>query len=429
MRIGLQAWGSEGDIQPFTALASGLVKAGHEVTLVVTDNIGRDDSDLAKRFGYRLVAVPNPENPSPEQAQNVWRQLIDLGNPIRQAELIVKHGFDPVMEERYAASKKLCERSDAVIGHFFAYPLRVAAEKAGVPIATVNIVHNCLPSAQICPPGLPDVGRWFYPLGWRVVRTMVNRIFLPRVNALRTREGLRPDRDVMTETWAAERLNLIAVSPQICRAPADWDARHEVCGFLNPPSPLMTDDLPEGLDAFLSAGSPPVYLTFGSMMLNDLDYIRETVAIWMNAVRQVGRRAILQFPCGAISEFKTDASFFTVQRSPYQKVFPRCALAVHHGGSGTTQSALLAGLPSIIVAHLSDQFFWGSELERLGVAGRTLKRKGLKANQLAAEISRVLGRRDLSARSRALGERMAQEDGVATAIALISKKLLVMGIV
>src|SRR5262249_38206419 len=160
-----------------------------------------------------------------------------------------------------------------------------------------------------------------------------------------------------------------------------------------------------------------------------LDYIRETVAIWMNAVRQAGRRAILQFPCGAISEFKTDARFFTVQRSPYQKVFPRCALAVHHGGSGTTQSALLAGLPSIIVAHLSDQFFWGCELERLGVAGRTLKRKGLKANQLAAEISRVLGRRDLAARSRALGERMAQEDGVATAIALISKQLLVMGIV
>ena len=47
MKIGLQAWGSEGDIQPFTALAAGLVKAGHSVTLVVTDNIGRDYRDLA----------------------------------------------------------------------------------------------------------------------------------------------------------------------------------------------------------------------------------------------------------------------------------------------------------------------------------------------------------------------------------------------
>jgi hypothetical protein len=53
MRIGLQAWGSEGDIQPFTALAAGLVKAGHELTLVVTDNIGRDYSGLAKRLTLR----------------------------------------------------------------------------------------------------------------------------------------------------------------------------------------------------------------------------------------------------------------------------------------------------------------------------------------------------------------------------------------
>jgi UDP:flavonoid glycosyltransferase YjiC (YdhE family) len=74
---------------------------------------------------------------------------------------------------------------------------------------------------------------------------------------------------------------------------------------------------------------------------------------------------------------------------------------------------------------------WGSEGDIqpfTAVAGRTLKRKGLRANRLAAEISRTLGRRDMAARARALGERMAQEDGVATAIALISKKLLAMGI-
>ena len=36
MRIGLQTWGSEGDIRPFVALADGLNEAGHEVTLVIT---------------------------------------------------------------------------------------------------------------------------------------------------------------------------------------------------------------------------------------------------------------------------------------------------------------------------------------------------------------------------------------------------------
>ena len=416
-------WGSEGDIQPFTALAAGLVNAGHEVTLAVTDNIGRDYSDLARRFGYKLIPVPNPQMASKEEVVRVWRQIIELGNPIQQAELVMRHGFDPVMEPMYAAARDLCAANEAVVGHFFVYPLRVAAEKAGVPVATLNIVHNCLPSAWICPPGFPNLGRWSYPLGWWLVRKLVNRIFLPRVNTLRTRDGLRAETDVMTQTWAADRLNLIAVSPQICHPPPDWDVRHQVCGFLNPPASLISDDLPAGLDEFLAAGDPPVYFTFGSMMPISLDYIQETAAIWSEAVHRIGCRAIFQLPWPDLSAFPCGDRLFKLQRSPYKKVFPRCSLVVHHGGAGTTQSVLLAGRPAIIVAHVSDQFFWGAELERLGVAGKTLKRKRLKAGKLDAGISQVLARPGLASAASDLGQRMATENGVATAIDLIEKRL------
>jgi len=36
MKIGIQTWGSNGDIRPMLALADGLQKAGHQVTLVVS---------------------------------------------------------------------------------------------------------------------------------------------------------------------------------------------------------------------------------------------------------------------------------------------------------------------------------------------------------------------------------------------------------
>ncbi len=36
MNIGIQTWGSEGDVRPFLALAAGLRAAGHDVTLAVT---------------------------------------------------------------------------------------------------------------------------------------------------------------------------------------------------------------------------------------------------------------------------------------------------------------------------------------------------------------------------------------------------------
>jgi UDP:flavonoid glycosyltransferase YjiC (YdhE family) len=419
MKIGLQAWGSEGDIRPFTALAAGLVDAGHEVTLAVTDNVGRDYSEVAKKHGFKLIAVPNPEAHDPAEVEAVWREIISARNPIKQARMVMEYGFDPAMEAMYAAARELCATNDAVLGHFFVYPLRVAAEKAGVPMATLNVVHNCLPSAYICPPGLPDIGKWFYPLGWVVVRKMINNIFLPRVNALRSREGLPPDRDVMAQTWASDQLNLIAVSPHICVAPKDWDRRHQVCGFLKPPLDTRMEELPSGLDDFLSAGESPVYITFGSMMPNSLEYIRETVDIWKAAIRQVGCRAIIQLPVDDLSIFDTGERVFKVKRSPYVSVFPRCAAIVHHGGAGTTQSSLLAGRPSVVVAHMADQFFWGDELKRLGVAGKTLTRNGLSAAKLAKGIEKVLGDSGMAERAASLGQQLAGENGVANAIGLI----------
>jgi len=421
MKIGLQTWGSEGDIRPFTALAAGLVAAGHEVTLAVTDNIGRDYSAVANKYGFKLIAVPNPEIHDPAEVEAVWREILSAGNPIKQARMVMEYGFDPAMEAMYVAARELCATNNAVIGHFFVYPLRVAAEKAGVPIATLNVVHNCLPSAYICPPGMPDLGKWFYPLGWALVRKMVNRIFLPRVNALRSREGLSPDRDVMTQTWASERLNLIAVSPHICDLPKDWDNRHQVCGFLNPPLDTRMEELPVGLDEFLTAGESPVYITFGSMMPNSLEYIRETADLWTAAIRQVGCRAIIQLPVDDLSIFDTDDRVLKVKRSPYVSVFPRCAAIVHHGGAGTTQSSLLAGRPSIVVAHMADQFFWGDELKRLGAGGKTLSRKGLSAGKLAKGIEKVLADSGMAERAASLGQQIARENGVATAVRLIEE--------
>ncbi len=421
MKIGLQAWGSEGDIRPFIALATGLTKAGHEVTLVVTDNAGRDYSGLAECYGFTLKALPGANIENQDETAKIWQSIIDVGNPIKQAELIMTYGFDPVMESMYSSAKELCAENELVIGHFFVFPLRVASEMAKVPMATVNIVHNCIPSNFTCPPGLPDFGRWTYPWGWKLVQMMINRIFLPRVNKLRTREGLVPDTDVMGQTWASNKLNLLAVSPSICNRPIDWDKRHHVCGFLNPPHEGKKEQLPEGLDEFITSGLPPVYFTFGSMMLSDLPEIQKTLTIWQDAVKRLGCRAILHVPWDDLSVFESTKNMFMVNRTPYSEVFPRCSAIVHHGGAGTTQSSLLAGKPSVVVAHMADQTFWGAELKRLGVAGNTLQRKSLSAHKLSKEISFVLNDSTMPNTASKIANKMLKEDGVKNAVKLIEQ--------
>ena len=424
MRIGLQAWGSEGDISPFLALSSGLVRAGHEVTLVVTDNIGRDYSRHAHEGGFELISVPLPPPADGVDVEEVWREIIEIGNPLRQAELVLRHGYDPVADAMLDAATALVEQNDAVVGHFFAYPLQIAAERAGKPAATLAIVHNCVPTDTRQAPGLPDLGAWSHRWGWRLVRSIVNRMFLPRYNSQRKRLGLVPVRDTMTQAWASSRLNLLAVSPSICKRPHDWAPNHVVTGFINESHRPSNRPLPTSPQSFLEEGEPPVFIGFGSMMLaGAAEYARETIGIWRDAVCALNIRAVFQLPEPLLSLASSYGSAHVVSWADYRLLFPHCSAIIHHGGAGTTQSALKAGRPSIIVAHVSDQFFWGQELERMGVAGPTQHRKGLSASKLRNAIRTSLDNPWLARNAKFLGESMSKENGVESAIRAIENAL------
>ncbi|KAK2966631.1 hypothetical protein RJ640_002329, partial [Escallonia rubra] len=62
---------------------------------------------------------------------------------------------------------------------------------------------------------------------------------------------------------------------------------------------------------------------------------------------------------------------------PYNWLFPRCAAAVHHGGSGSTAAALHAGIPQVLCPFMLDQFYWADRMFWLGVAPEPLKRNHL----------------------------------------------------
>jgi len=424
MKIGLQAWGSEGDISPFLALASGLVSAGHEVTLVVTDNIGRDYSQHALRGKFELINVPIPQPKKGINLEKIWKEIIEIGNPLQQAELVLKHGYDPVADAMMHAASELVRQSDVVIGHFFAYPLQIAAELANKPAASLAIVHNCVPTRTQQAPGLPDLGKWSYRIGWMLAQTIVNRIFLPRYNGQRERFGLPPLKDTMTQAWTSQRLNLLAVSPSICQRPSDWARHHVITGFINSTDIPQSTTLSPALLAFLDAGEPPIFLGFGSMMMpNAVDFARDTVEIWRNAITKLNIRAVVQLPEQLLHLVAENHSITAIAWADYRLLFPRCAAIVHHGGAGTTQSALRAGRPSLIVAHVSDQFFWGQELERLGVAGPTQRRKGLSVAKLSSAIKSTLLNLSLAPNAKILGENMLKENGVENAVRAIENYL------
>ena len=417
MRIGIQTWGSEGDIRPFLALGAALAKRGHLIELLYTEVGDRRYEAVASALGFTAKAIASPILDS-DQANALGITILNTRNQFEQGLIIFKSMLEPAIEPMFEAAQDLCTRSDVLIHHFVLHPARAAADLAGLPAITVQFAHMLTPSRHIHPQSTPRLGEIGNLIEWKLARFALNRTILKDVNRLRRRVGLTPFRDLLLDAWPSHRLNLLASSPALLEErPSDWPSWHQMCGFLELPPHEHESVTPE-LDAFLSTGAPPVFMGFGSLMpMAGDDHLTDTVAIFEDAARIAGCRAIIQ---SEIERPWTDQIFY-VRRTPHRLVFPRCAVVVHHAGAGTTHSTLRAGVPSIAVPHVSDQFAWCDELRRLGVAPAPIRRLKLNASTLATRIRELFGNPQMKQSAMKIAERMKSDNGPETACDLIER--------
>jgi UDP:flavonoid glycosyltransferase YjiC (YdhE family) len=420
MKIGMQTWGSHGDIRPFLALAEGLQAAGNDVHLVITCVDSGAYEGMVSASGVKISVVASPVL-TPEQQETVGRTAYEIRNPMTQMATILRLCLDPVEDAMFDAARRLCAESDVLIGHYFMHPLRTAAEAAGRPYVSVLLSHAAIPSDFDHPLTMPGAGKRIHRMLWWLTRTLLNRTLKHYPDRLRRQLGLPPLRDVVTQVWLSKHLTLAAVSPTICRAQPDWPASVRVCGFLDTPNLAMEGGIPPGLADFLAAGDAPVYMTFGSWMPPDLAGQAKALRLLTDAAHEAGCRAIIQAPSAAACGFESGGDILYVAAAPHHAIFPHCRAVVHHGGAGTTQSVMRAGKPSVVVAHISEQEHWGRELRRLGIAGAPAKRRGVTAPALARRLRHVLASPAMAARAADVAAAMKNEHGVAAAVALVTQ--------
>lgn len=420
MKIAIQTWGSTGDTHPFLALAAGLAAAGHKVTLAITGTDRIDYSPMAEKYGFTVEQSFIGENES--AVNELGKRVFAMRDPIKQTRVIFGEMMEPQIDEIFATAERLCRDHDIIIGHFILHPVQLAAERAGVPWVTVTLNQGAVPSRFTAPNPFPNLGRWINPLLWGLVKHVLGTIVVPYANRLRERQGAAPLGSYL-DFWESKLMNLIAVSPELCHRPDDWHDNRQVTGFFNLPENHSDWQMPDDLRTFIDKGLPPVFITFGSMagLAEESSELDETTGIMVEAVKLAGCRAIIQSHWDHVQKVETDDNIYRIGRVPHDRIFPHCAAVVHHGGAGTTQSATRSGCPSVIVAHISDQFFWGARLHSLGLAPRPLKRQSLTAAKLASRIREVLGTEAYHEHAIHAGEGMRKEDGVAEAVRLIEK--------
>jgi UDP:flavonoid glycosyltransferase YjiC (YdhE family) len=126
-------------------------------------------------------------------------------------------------------------------------------------------------------------------------------------------------------------------------------------------------------------------------------------------------------PSGDPTAFAADPARVRVERFiPLDLALDRCALAVAHGGAGTTLSALARGLPLVLIPQGADQFI---NAERAVAAGAAvaIAPAEFDADALRSAVARVLGERSFAvAAARVRAEVAAMPSPAQAADALVA---------
>lgn len=381
MKVSIQALGSLGDVMPYISTALALKNQGAEVSLLAP----KDFSDLIASHGIEVAetAAFSLEGWMIEAAERGT-----LSSPVsffRDWSDMIQPHINDVMERSLTAATG----ADIVVANLICAPARVAAEAHGLPFL-LNAQQPVLsptseaPCAMIWRPwmgqGLNRISYQMIKLSnWVIGRTLAKhrkRLGLkgqPGFADLRSHLG-RPLPKVTTVPW-----------PLMASRPQDWRPEDELLAY--PSLPAQTgDQLDPNLRAFLENGPPPVYLGLGSL---GSGHGKGLLEVALDGLNTLGQRAIVSASMMG-EETELGEAFHVAGHIAHDQVFPRCAAVIHHGGAGTTDTCLRAGVPQVIQPHFLDQFWFAEQLKSKAVAPPALPTKRLSADRFASTLEAAL---------------------------------------
>mmetsp|Transcript_7417 Transcript_7417/g.23283 ORF Transcript_7417/g.23283 Transcript_7417/m.23283 type:complete len:632 (-) Transcript_7417:87-1982(-) len=456
--------GTRGDFQPYMSLALSLQKRGHRIKMYSAIN----HTQVATSFGLDAEFVANDisEGLNDENAMRAMEAgdflLIAKGKKKEEGEeekeeLIEGMTREELLKLRAESYKEF--KPDLYVtnglGHigeiYEAVPdvpyMGIALQPQGGPAS--NSFKHLMWARELPTPDTPFICThiWsFQNMGKAYHETYQTSKFLgvpeEQLANLKT-----PDMAFLElfETDKQIVPQIMAYSPSVFPVPSDWPESNTrcVCGYLKltkeeqdaqakSGNAFFTEGTQhEDCTNFIAAGSTPVYVGWGSMIVYGSKHMTRLA---VEALQGAGERGIILGGWAKLSiddlddlqELKeyAEKNVLFMKMAPHEWLFPQCKCCVHHGGIGTLQASLASGSPTIVTPVFADQESNAKALEggRWGVG--TTRLGLLKPDELAQAIRTVCSDSSYQERTTQLKEKMDKEDGIATSIKFIEDFLI-----
>jgi sterol 3beta-glucosyltransferase len=402
--------GSRGDVQPFIAFGKGLQAAGHRVR-------------LATHVTFRQFVTENgldfyPLKGNPEHLMNFMVNHPDMITLDPMEIKKQKEMMESIYYSTYAAATGLGFHPDVLISNPPVHVHVHLAQKLQVPL---NIMFTMPWSAtkDYMHPLAPMQNMLENKQSYAVVDKMIWVGLGGIMNEFRKSIGLQALSQGASLVSKLRVPQTYCMSPHLAPKPTDWGPHIDVVGFWF--LDLVTNYKPDkDLLDFLDAGEAPIYIGFGSIVVDNPRKLSENV---IEALKISKRRALVSPGWAKLGEgMALPPTIKLIGAVPHDWLFTKCSGVIHHGGAGTTAAGLKAGCPTLVVPFFGDQPFWGSCVAKMGVGPPPVPYKKLTVENLAEAIA-FLAKGEVRQRAKELGQKLSSENGVQKAVEVFHSRL------
>ena len=407
MKILLLTLGSRGDVEPFAVLGQELLRQGHEVLLSAPKNF----AELAE--SYQLPFAPVSVDFQALVNSEEGKKLIGM-NPFTIRKSLNKWVY-PLITESLELYYQLAQQHDAVVYHSktlaFAF-----ADQLPQRFFKAVLVPAEQPTAAFANPLFPKLP--LPKLLWKKSYFLSN---LGMKMMAKPIQKFRKAHRLPLKYAQPKHTLLYAISELLLPRPNDYPDNAHFTGFW---FSNKTESLPADVDTFLSAGAPPVVVTFGSMP-NKARF--SLVSAVQQLLAETDLRIVLVKGWGIdqTDQLEANPRVKLVASVPFAALLPKVRAVVHHGGVGTTAACLRAGVPSFIcpVLHpFGDQYFWGQRVAAIGAGLAPIPLASLTQQTFVAKVKELTGRKDLQKEAKHIAGQMKKEYGVGEAVRVVVGK-------